>query len=77
MSTEDRFPEGDAHGPICGDPCPEAPDLSPCLMVPGHYGPWHRNRSSAWPVAEEEGEQVDPPPVDYSAPRELPGRGQG
>jgi hypothetical protein len=35
---------------ICGSPCPQAPDLYPCLLSPGHGGEWHRNLSSSWPV---------------------------
>lgn len=37
-------------GVLCGDPCPGAPDLLPCLLDHGHGGDWHQNRSSSWPI---------------------------
>lgn len=36
---------------LCADPCPQAPDLLPCLLEKGHGGDWHRNRSSSWSTA--------------------------
>jgi hypothetical protein len=41
-------------GALCAEPCPEAPDLLPCLLEQDHEGEWHRNRSTSWPVLRPE-----------------------
>ncbi len=52
--TNDELYLHDPDQPLCAEPCPQAPDLLPCLLVRDHGGGWHRNRSSSWLVAPEE-----------------------
>jgi hypothetical protein len=52
---EPEIPEDEDVIERCGNPCPEAPDLDPCLLPRGHAFPWHRNRSSSWQVAGDGG----------------------
>lgn len=60
-----------AGGALCGDPCPEAPDLDFCLLPKGHDGEWHKNRSSSWPVSTPASVPQDAP--DFVPPEPVKG----